>query len=482
MLIPVILSGGAGTRLWPVSREAHPKPFMKLPDGESLLQKTMLRNAALDGVERILTITNRELFFKTRDEYEECVEAAHLSFDYVLEPVGRNTAPAIAMAALHVLADQGEDATLLVVAADHLIENQDAYARAVKLARNAAADGYLATFGIHPLHPETGYGYIQRGTPLAMDGVGEGIGVATVESFVEKPDLERAQAYLADGGYFWNSGMFCFRPSVFLDNLEKHAPDVYRGAHACWEASRRDVQPLELDKDSFAAMPSISVDYAVMEKAERVAVVDCDLGWSDIGSWSAYSQVIEPDGEGNRVNGEAIVIGSRNCFVESEERLVAAVGLSDTIIVDTADALLVIDKAHAQDVKKVVEQLKSTGHEAYRLHRTVSRPWGTYTVLEEGNRYKIKRITVKPGAKLSLQLHHHRSEHWIVVSGTAKVVNGENHEEFLVRTNESTYIPAGIPHRLMNPGVVDLHIIEVQSGDYLEEDDIVRLDDQYGRL
>ena len=480
MLIPVILSGGAGSRLWPVSREAHPKPFMNLPDGDTLLQKTMRRVTSLDDVGKVMTITNRELYFETKDSYQEMALGEELALGYVLEPIGRNTAPAIAMAALDLMRENAKD-LMLVVTADHLIQKEDAFAGAVRLAVNLARQDKLVTFGIKPTRAETGFGYIERGEGLAsaVDVDTAGSSAAKVARFVEKPDLATAEKYLASGQFLWNSGMFCFTPGVFLDALKTHAPEVYEASVRAWETSDTSQATIELDKASFAEVPSISVDYAVIERADNVAVVECDIDWSDIGSWSSYSELVPEDENGNRIVGEALLIDSKGCFVDSMDRLVSVVGIDDLMVVDTADALMVAHKDRSQDVKKVVEKLKADGHEAHKFHRTVHRPWGTYTVLEEGERFKIKRIVVKPGSELSLQMHHHRSEHWIVVSGTAKVVNGD--QEFLVRTNESTFIPVGTQHRLGNPGVLDLVMIEVQSGEYLGEDDIVRFEDVYGR-
>lgn len=469
MIIPTILCGGAGSRLWPVSRETHPKPFIRLADDQSLLQKAFLRGAALPAVSEVLTVTNRELLFKTRDEYGE-VNRAGVTTSFILEPVGRNTAAAIAAATLHVLKHHGKDTVMLVLAADHLITDQPAFADVVEKAAALAAKGKVVTFGITPDVPETGYGYIEA------DG-------NAVLRFVEKPTAEKAQEYLASGRYLWNSGMFCFAAGTMLREMELHCPDVLAATKACVEKSRTlqgdGYMQLELEQSSFAEVPSISVDYAVMERSREIAVVPCAIGWSDIGSWRSLSDLSAPDGEGNRIEGQALLHEVRNCYIQSRDRIVGAVGIENLIIVDTPDALLVADKSRSQEVGRLYATLKQQGHEAYKLHRTVHRPWGTYTVLEEGSRFKIKRIVVKPRASLSLQLHHHRSEHWIVVSGMAKVVNGAN--EFFVGTNESTYIPAGHKHRLDNPGKVDLVMIEVQSGEYLGEDDIVRFDDIYGR-
>lgn len=467
--VPVILSGGAGTRLWPVSRELHPKPFIRLAGAHSLLQKTFLRAAALPDVTEVLTVTNRELFFKTEDEYRE-VNDAGLATSYLLEPFGRNTSGAIAAAAIDVAERHGDDATLLILAADHVIKDQAAFADAIAQARVLAAQGQLVTLGIRPEGPETGYGYIEA------DG-------SKVQRFVEKPSLEKATEYCASGQHFWNAGIFCFRAGTVLSQLETHAPDVLAAVRACMAASKQlrgeKLTQRTLDAQTFEQAPNISIDYALMEKSSDVAVVPCEIGWSDVGSWSAISDMTDADACGNKVEGEALLHDSANCYVRSEDRLVSLVGTNDLIVVDTADALLIADKSRAQEVKEIVRQLNLQGHSASKIHRKVHRPWGTYTVLEGGMRFKIKRIEVKPGASLSLQMHYHRSEHWIVVSGMAKVVNGE--KEMLINTNESTYIPAGNRHRLENPGKLPLVMIEVQCGDYLEEDDIVRFEDSYGR-
>ncbi len=478
MLIPVILSGGAGTRLWPVSREAHPKPFMRLPDGDSLLQKTLLRALGVEGAEAAVTITNRDYYFRTRDEYAALDPPPAVAFGYVLEPVARNTAPAIAMAALYLRESMGEDAVMLVLPADHVVGDAQQFNRAVQRAAALAEQGQLVTFGIRPTAPVTGYGYIERGQDQPdPDGGAEAF---RVSRFVEKPDLATADQYLESGCFLWNSGMFCFRTDVLLQAMDQHAPDIHAAAIECWDATDSGIEPLELDAGSFAGIPSISLDYAVMEKADNVSVVACKFDWSDVGSWDAVSALAGADESGNRTRGEVVAVDSRDLFVHSEDRLVAALGVEDLVIVDTPDALLVADRSRCQDVKRIVDRLREQGHDAYRFHRTVHRPWGTYTVLEEGERFKMKRIVVRPGAALSLQMHHHRSEHWIVVSGTARVVNGD--DEYLVRTNESTYVPAGNRHRLINPGVAELVMIEVQSGEYLGEDDIVRFEDNYGRV
>ena len=481
-LIPVILSGGAGTRLWPLSRELHPKPFMRLADGESLLYKTFLRASDLAGVTEIATVTNREHYFHTRDEYQAVLDdKPGLATIFLLEPLARNTAPAIAMAALAVRERHGGDAVLLVLPADHLIASQPRFDAAVACARAQANAGNLVTFGIVPAAPETGFGYIEADASQSLAG---GDTALVAKRFVEKPNRETAERYLASGNYYWNSGMFCFRADAILSDLAEYAPEVLQRAEACWSASKdkptRDGIALDIDSVSFGAVPDISIDYAVMEKARNVVVVPSDFGWSDIGSWNAISELVAADADGNRIVGDAILVGAHDTFIQSDGRLVAAVGVRDLLIVDTPDAVLVADRARAQDVREIVSQLKAVGDDRHRLHRTVHRPWGTYTVLEEGSHFKIKRIVVKPGASLSLQMHRHRSEHWVVVSGEARVVNGDR--ELRVHVNESAYIPAGHKHRLENPGVADLVMIEVQSGDYVGEDDIVRFDDRYGRL
>jgi mannose-1-phosphate guanylyltransferase/mannose-6-phosphate isomerase len=486
-LVPIILSGGAGTRLWPVSREAAPKPFMPLPDGETLLAKTARRALALPGVRRLVTVTNRDYFFHTRDVYASLPEPAVVAADYLLEPFGRNTAPAIALAALFVRATEGPDAVLLVLPADHLIREQDAFASAVARAVALARSGRLVTFGIAPSHPETGFGYIECGAPLdtgTASADGAPADAFAVARFVEKPALPLARQYLTAGNFVWNSGMFAFTADSIVRAFERHAPDLIEACRPLGEALRgeRPHGMREIDAAQFAAAPDISIDYAVMEPAAaagEVAVVRGRFDWSDVGSWQAVADLAAPDDDGNRGHGERGALDTRDPYVHAKDRVVATVGDENLVIVETPDAVLVAHRDHLQRVKEVVGELKARGHEAYKLHRTVARPWGTYTVLEEGPRFKIKRIEVKPGASLSLQLHHRRSEHWVVVSGTARVTRGD--EVFDIGANQSTYIPVETRHRLENPATDMLAIIEVQCGDYLGEDDIVRFEDKYGR-
>lgn len=467
MLIPIILSGGAGTRLWPVSREAHPKPFMRIGGDKSLLMQTHERALAVSGNTAPLIVTNRDYYFLSHDE----MAGQEIKPQYLLEPAGRNTAPAIALAALWAL-QQKNDACLLVMPADHLIKDTPSFYTSVKHAESLAKDGFLVLFGIRPTAPETGFGYIEMGSAVSQHA-------NIAQRFIEKPDGVTAASYLAKGNYVWNSGMFCFKASSILDAFAAYNPALLDRARTVWESTRLDGDKMELPP-TFNELENISIDYAVMEKAKNIAVIPGDFDWSDIGAWSAVAEAIPADAEGNTCNdGQTIVIDSRNTHIETQNRLVAIIGLDNLLVIDTPDALLVADKSKSQEVRQVVSQLKASGHETHKLHRTVSRPWGTYTVLEESPGFKIKRIVVKPGASLSLQMHHHRSEHWIVVSGTAEVVNGN--QTISLEANQSTYIPAGNKHRLTNPGTSELALIEVQCGPYLGEDDIVRFEDIYGR-
>lgn len=472
-LIPVILSGGAGTRLWPVSRRAHPKPFMELVDGETLAEKTLLRAKSVAGDAPVITVTSRDYYFYTRDLYTG-LENSTGNEQFLLEPMGRNTAPAIALAAMSVRDTVGENASMLVMPADHLIADLLNFEASVREAVQLSGEGYLVTFGIYPTHAETGYGYIRQGEALGKNG---GFKVA---EFVEKPDEATAIKYLESGEYHWNSGMFCFQAGTFLESLKRYAADVHAAATRVWEATDRSQIPIEFPAELFSQCPSISIDYAVMEQADNTAVVASDFGWSDIGSWKAISELYDSDEAGNRIMGKAVLVGSTDCFIQSAERVVAAVGVKDLVIVDTGDAVLVADRHQAQDVKEVVAQLSDLKHEAVDFHKTVHRPWGSFSILEDAPDCKVKRLVVKPGQVLSLQLHHRRAEHWSVVRGTAKVRLGE--EELLLEANQSIDIPSGTLHRLENPCDEDIHIIEIQTGDYFGEDDIERFEDIYGRI
>jgi len=461
---PVILAGGTGSRLWPLSRELYPKQLLRLTNDFSLLQTTLLRVHGLPGVLPPVIVVGEDHRFITQSQVEalECFD----DFSILLEPVGRNTAPAICGAA-EFCRQQGEDVVLLVLPADHVVMHTDTFAEAVRVAAELAGKGAVVTFGIQPTGPETGYGYIEQG---------EGNRVA---SFKEKPDLAVAKEYLTQGNFFWNSGMFAFTVKTFMAEMEKFAPEML----ACMVKSvgdgAKDGRFFRFEKSAMVKCPNDSIDYALMEKTAIASVVAADLGWSDIGSWKALWDVLEKDENGNVARGDVLLEDTRNCLVKSENMLVATVGMEDTLVVETADAILVAPLSRSQDVKKVVNRLKKERRKEFSLHATVYRPWGSYTVLEEHPRFQIKRITVTPGAKLSLQMHHHRHEHWVVVSGTALITNGE--QEILLHENQSTYIPAGTVHRLENPGVIALELIEVQNGSYLGEDDIVRFDDVYGR-
>lgn len=469
MLHPVVLSGGSGTRLWPLSRQNQPKQFLALLGDHSLYQETVLRASRLPGVAAPVTVCADDHRFMVGEQLQAIGVA---SGGILLEPSARNTAPAIALAALHLLAADA-DATMLVLPADHLIEDEAAFRDAVARARALGDDDWLVTFGIHPDYAETGYGYILRGTALGEAGY-------AVERFVEKPDHATAESYLEDGGYSWNSGMFLFRARCYLGALEMHAPAIASAAHRAYTASRRDLDFLRIDADAFASSPSDSIDYAVMEKTDRAAVVPVSCGWSDIGSWSALWAVAERDADGNHHEGDVISVDTRGSLVRaSERRMIATLGVDDLVIIDTADATLVARKDRVQDVKLLVDRLKADGRTEHLVHRKVYRPWGSYDSLGVGPRFQVKRIVVNPGAALSLQKHAHRAEHWIVVSGTAEVTRDE--QVFVLHENESTYIPVGSVHRLRNTGTEPVELIEVQSGGYLGEDDIVRLEDVYGR-
>ena len=461
VLIPAIMCGGSGSRLWPVSREQHPKPFIKLSDNQSFLQKAFLRGAKLSDVSEVLTITNRDLYFKTLDSFKE-VNSNEIQTSFILEPYGRNTAAAVASAAIYARDTYGDDAVLLVLAADHLITEQVAFDNAVSCAIELAKSGRLVTFGIKPTIPETGYGYI------------EALGTAVLR-FVEKPTLDKAIEYVESGRFFWNSGMFCFKASTMIAEMDLHCPEVLIATKACLDKSdsvqSKKVKHIDLDPDTFIHVPDISIDYAVMEKSGNVSVVPCDIGWSDIGSWAAISELHQADDDGNTVQGHAILHATSNCYISSEDRVIGAVGVENLVIVDTADALLVAHKESSQDVKLIYNHLKTINNDAYKIHRTVYCPWGRYTLLEVGERFKIKRLEVKPGASLTMQMHHHRNEHWVVLSGVAEVFYED--QIALLTANQSTYIPAGHRHQLKNPGLIDLVMLEVQTGEYLGEDDII---------
>ena len=466
-MIPVILSGGSGTRLWPLSRQAYPKQFLALAGEDTMLQATWQRVAELASAAP-LVVANEDHRFMVAEQLRQvgCTPAA-----IVLEPVGRNTAPAIAVAALQATAD-GTDPLLLVLPSDHVIADAAGFRAAVAAATPAAQNGKLVTFGIVPTAAETGYGYIQA-------VAGGDAPVRAVARFVEKPDAATAAQYLASGQYFWNSGMFLFQASRYLAELERHAPAMLAACRKAFAAAARDADFVRLDKAAFAACPSDSIDYAVMEKTADAAVLPIDVGWNDVGSWSALWEVAQQDGDGNAHHGDVIALDCRDTLAWGDRRLLAMIGLRDIVVVDSDDALLVAHKDHVQDVKEVVARLKAEGRSESNLHRKVYRPWGAYDSIDMGERFQVKRITVNPGAALSLQMHHHRAEHWIVVSGTAEVTRGE--ETLLLSENQSTYIPLGVTHRLRNPGKVPLELIEVQSGSYLGEDDIVRFEDVYGR-
>jgi mannose-1-phosphate guanylyltransferase / mannose-6-phosphate isomerase len=490
MIIPVILSGGAGTRLWPLSRELYPKQLLPLVNDRTMLQETACRLSGLRDLSAPLVVCNESHRFMVAEQLRL---VGHFPSAILLEPVGRNTAPAVAVAAMQAMAE-GYDPVLLVLPADHVIRDSEALRTAITLAKPLAATGKLITFGIVPTSPETGYGYIRadQDRPLSAASrpsqksettdTGQQTTDATayaVSQFTEKPDLATACSYLESGDYYWNSGMFMFLASVFLEELERVAPAMVAACRKSLQGAERDLDFVRLEKAAFCSCPSDSIDYAVMEKTANAVVVPLDAGWSDVGCWSALWEIGQKDPDGNVIAGEALLKDSRNCYVRSQGRVVAVVGVQDHIIVETPDAVLVAHRDKVQDVKDIVARLKERNRDEALLHRKVHRPWGTYEGIDKADRYQVKRITVNPGATLSSQMHHHRAEHWIVVKGTAKITCGS--EVVLLSENQSTYIALGVTHRLENPGKIPLELIEVQSGSYLGEDDIVRFEDNYGR-
>ena len=466
-MIPVILSGGSGTRLWPLSRRHYPKQFLPLVSNHTMIQETLLRLTGISDLKAPIAVCNEDHRFMMAEQLRE-IDVTPAAI--ILEPLGRNTAPAVALAALTATS---EDDVLLILPADHVIENVQAFQHAVSQAKLLAEHGYLVTFGIVPTEPETGYGYIKRSTE-AVDAAYK------VASFVEKPNLETAKTYLESGDYYWNSGMFAFKASSFLSELEKFNPDMLEKCRQALKVAKVDMDFVRLDKEIFATCPSDSIDYAVMEKTAKAVVIPMDAAWNDVGSWSALWDVTDKDASGNAIMGDVLTVDTSNSFIHAHSKLVTVVGLDNVIIVETDDAVMVAAKDRVQDVKEIVDQLKAKNRTEADIHRKAYRPWGNYDLVDIGERHQTKRIVVKPGAKLSLQKHHHRAEHWVVVKGTALVTKGD--EQILLSENESTYIPLGIVHCLENPGVIPLEIVEVQSGSYLGEDDIVRLIDQYGRV
>lgn len=463
-ICPVVLSGGVGSRLWPLSREHFPKQCLNLTDSlSSLLQQTLARTNHLD-VQLPLVVCNDDHRFLIAQQLQDMgVKGAKV----MLEPVGRNTAPAVALAAFEMLQSGGEDALMLVLPADHVIRDIAAFEKAIEQAKVLAEAGGLVTFGITPTRAETGYGYIKAGRD------------ACVEKFVEKPDLTTAQSYLDSGDYLWNSGMFLFQASQYLAELKQHRPAMHASVESAYGSRTKDLDFIRIGTEAFTSCPSESIDYAVMELTQSAKVVPYDGDWSDIGAWDALHDYSEKDNNHNVLVGDVMAESTTNSLIRAESRLVATVGVNNLVVIETADAVLIMDKDQSQDVKKIVSRIKVEGRQEHMHHTTVHRPWGTYQTVDLGVRHQVKRIMVKPGEKLSVQMHHHRAEHWVVVSGTAKVQNGDN--EILLTENESTYIPVGVVHALENPGKIPLELIEVQSGSYLGEDDIVRFSDRYGR-
>jgi mannose-1-phosphate guanylyltransferase/mannose-1-phosphate guanylyltransferase/mannose-6-phosphate isomerase len=467
-LYPVILSGGSGSRLWPLSRSLYPKQLLPLLSERTMIQETALRAGPAHFARPVIICNEAHRFIVA----EQMQEIGVVPLRLVLEPIGRNTAPAIAAAAL-ILVKTDPEAIMAVLPSDHVITDQAGFLEALGQAGVAAAAGHLVTFGMKPTAPETGYGYIQRGAPLTE-------GSFKVERFIEKPDLERARAMTAQAEFLWNSGMFVFKAAVFLDEIKRLCPDILAAVSASIDKAAQDIDFLRLDAASFAQSPSASIDYAVMEHTARAAVVPSDFGWSDVGSWSALWEVADKSQAGTVEVGDVISVDCRDSYLRGDGVLVAGVGLRNIIVVATEDAVLVAERGHVQEVKKIVESLREKKRSEGDLHRKVYRPWGFYQSIDSGTRFQVKQIVVKPGAKLSLQMHHHRAEHWVVVEGTAMITR--DGESFLLRENESTYIPVGTKHRLENPGKVPLKLIEVRSGTYLSEDDIIRFEDTYGRV
>ena len=468
MLHPVLLCGGSGTRLWPLSRQAVPKQFLSLVSSQSLLQETLGRLKGIGDLAAPIAVCNHEHRFLVADQLQEIGVVPH---SILLEPLARNTAPAVALAAYCALKND-PDALLLVLPSDHVVRDVPAFHRAVALAQKLASEGNLTTFGIVPNRAETGYGYIERGERLGKEAF-------AVKRFVEKPDAARAQSFLKNGRFYWNSGMYLLPAQAFVDELEQHAPEVAKAARLAWENAQSDLDFCRVDADEWAKCPSISVDYAVMEHTDKAAVVPVDMGWSDVGSYDALWEIATKDANGNAARGEVAFMESKRCYVNAEKQLVTLLGVEDLVVVVTPDAILVSHKNATQNVKSVVDNLKAQGRTEHETHKKVFRPWGSYEGVDKGDRFQVKQLVVKPGQKSSMQIHHHRSEHWVVVKGTAEVTLGDKNH--LLTEDQSIYIPLGIPHRIFNPGRIPMHFIEVQSGSYLEEDDIVRIDDQYGR-
>ncbi|KJF85809.1 mannose-1-phosphate guanyltransferase [Photobacterium phosphoreum] len=455
------MAGGSGSRLWPLSRTHYPKQFISLVNDDSMLQNTITRLDSLSKSEPIIICNNEHRFMVAEQLRNIGVNNASI----ILEPVGRNTAPAIALAAFKAISD-GNDPLLLVLAADHVITKESAFIESVNKAKDAANDGMLVTFGIVPSHPETGYGYIKQGKHL-------GNSLFQVEAFVEKPDLETAESYFSSKLYSWNSGMFLFKASTYLSELKKYNPEIYDICKLAIASTYSDLDFIRISKDIFDKCPDDSIDYAVMEKTDKAIIVPMDAGWSDVGSWSALWGIHNKDEAGNACRGDVLLDSTTNSYIYAQNKLVTTVGVSDLVIVETKDAILVAHKDKVQNVKNIVNRLKDMGRNEYQHHLDIYRPWGKHEQIAEGDRYHVKKITVRPGEKTATQIHYHRAEHWIVVSGTAKVLNGD--ETYLVSENQSTYIPIGSPHSFENPGRVDLELVEVRTGNYLSEDDIVRI-------